>query len=454
MPVEMITSSENVDVGIKVETTSGTLATGAYAIFQTTGATLEFPSEEATDKSTGDHGGPISKRTTSRGGNASFPAHLRFDGNKVLIASAMRDDWPAEVTITGTSDINLLTGGTHADGSTGLQLTAPTGNFDTFAEYAGATANGAEALLMFMSGWATAANNQPVGIKAVHEAGGIAKIDIWPGYGGGSSGDLFGAPKTGETLKSAVLKVGSGIRNHQSDGSLVRKSYSILIDFFEHATAARFQALRGWVGNDINLVMNGKGEVMITVNGNGRGWTALQATPPTGETAGSHFTDATSSSPMYIGGDDLEFLVIVPYANAINATNVPVLLSDANVSAFNFTQAGGVQVVNDIVGTDETIPRKGQQDPSGNISCYQTDDVVAQQITQLGAKASRQYGAIHLGYKDDNGDRFILTLPKNNFQATGFSPGAAGSAVTGTLNFGSMRISKNGRATIIQQISG
>jgi len=26
--------------------------------------------------------------------------------------------------------------------------------------------------------------------------------------------------------------------------------------------------------------------------------------------------------------------------------------------------------------------------------------------------------------------------------------------VTGTLNFGSMRISKNGRATIIQQISG
>lgn len=139
MPVEIITSGENVDVGLLAETTPGTLEQAVYEIFQTTGAELDYPSNEAEDNTTGDHGGPLSKRTISRGGDANFPAHLRYDGNKALAEAAFRDDFATAVSIVGSSDIGIDTAGTHADGSTGLVITGGAGAFTDLVTYASAT---------------------------------------------------------------------------------------------------------------------------------------------------------------------------------------------------------------------------------------------------------------------------------------------------------------------------
>src|SRR5262245_60694709 len=272
MPVLEIDSTENVDAGFKAESTPGTFATGAYAKFLTTGASVEYPSESVSDDSVGDHGGPISDRTTTRGAGGSFPMNLRYDDCMPFIEAACRDEKATAATITGSSDIDLVTNGTHLDGSTGIQIQTAAGGFDALLEYGGATTNGAEGLLMKMSGWTNAGNNQFVMIKAVHEAGGLARIDIWPGYGGGQTGDPFGAPKIAEADKSAVLKVGEAVRNHQSDGSLTSTVYSFLFDFFTHGTAARFCGMAGWAANDIQLAVSGKGPVVLTVNGNGCKW--------------------------------------------------------------------------------------------------------------------------------------------------------------------------------------
>lgn len=451
MPVEIVTSGHNVDVGAKAETVVGELEQDVYDIIQTQGATLSYPSEEAEDTTTGDYGGPISKRTISRGGDADFPSHLRFGGNRLLTLNAFRDTvFPSERTIVGASNIDYVLNGTHLDGATGLQIQAPTTTFNALITYAGATLNGAEGLLLLAKGFTNAGNNQPVMVKAVHDSGGLAKIDIFGGYGGGTAGDPFGAPKIAEALKSATLYAGSAVRNRQL-GVGNKRALSIMVDYFEHATAARFNGLRGWVANDWSLAIAGKGPVIVTTNGNGRGWTPLQATPPNGETLGSHFSAAGDLDPMYIGAEDLVVFAIVPYANVLVATAVPILLADTNIKSGNLNLAGQVAVINDIVGTDELVPRRGMHNPAGSVGWYMTDATIAEQITKIGAKATRQDGAVHALWKDALGQYIAVNFLKNNFKATG--PGGGRDAVEGTLEFGSMALSKNARAVVFQEYS-
>lgn len=449
MPVERITSGENVEVGIKVETTNGVQEQAVYDVFQTRGGEVDYPEEIATDETKGDHGGPLDKRTVSRGGDASFPMHLRHDGNTTLFEAALRDSFPTPVTIVGASNINVVLGGTHLDGSTGPQITAPATTFDSLITYASATANGAEGLMMLVSGFAQADNNTPRAIKAVHDSG-TATIDIYPGYIGGSASDPFGAPMIAETLQSATIRVGEGMRNRQK-GSDANRSWSLMFDYCNHVTEARFNALRGWTANDLQLAISGKGEVLATVNGNGRGWSPLSMTPQNGQVLDSHFADNTPNTPMYIGGEDLQFLAIVPYANAVVPTTVPIVLSDMNVKAVDTSLAGNVEVVGDIVGTDEVIPKTGMHDPNGSLGWYMTDDAIARRITEIGSKDLGQYGALHMGFKDDNNLWVIYSYLKCNFGNTGPNPGGGG-AVEGTLNFGGLALTPNARAVVYQQI--
>ena len=72
-------------------------------------------------------------------------------------------------------------------------------------------------------------------------------------------------------------------------------------------------------------------------------------------------------------------------------------------------------------------------------------------FTEIGAKNTATLGAVHMGFMDDQSQWVIYTFPKCNFLATGPNPGGGG-AVSGTLNFGGMRLSKNARAAIYQQI--
>lgn len=453
MAVEKITSAENVDVGMLKETTCGVLIQAAYDLIQSSGPEFEFPSDEAVDGTTGDRGGPISKRTTSRGGNASLPAHLRFGGLTLQIEAALREDMPAAVTIVGTSDIDYLTAGTHNDGSTGLQIRAPTGDFAALLTYgAGAeVSGGASGMIVLVSGFAVADNNQPVMIKDVWDDASFAYIDIDAGYGGGAVADVFGAPKTGETLQSATLRVGTGIRNRQSGSGAVR-TYSLLADYFEQ-TKARFQALRGWMGNDLSVAINGKGEVMVTVNGIGRGWSPLSPTAQNGQSPPAHFTSAAAITDlMYIGGKDLQYVVIVPFANAVTSTTKPILLADTQISQLSLECAGGVQAVDDVLGTDEVIPRSGQHNPSGSLGWYQADSDQSEELTEIGSTDLEQNGAVHVMWKQNDNKWIAITQPKNNFRATGSSPGAVGNAASGTLEWGSMAMNPIGRAFHWQEI--
>ena len=246
MACDTVTSSDNVDAGLLVEAVCGTLETGAaYEIFQTTGAELDYPSEEAIDNTVGDHGGPISKRTISRAGDASLPAHLRFGGNDELLSSALREAWPAEVTIVGSADNDLVLAGTHNDGATGLQIigTAGATQFDTFITYNSATANGIGGLVLHSSGWTAGANNQLMVVKEVWKDGANGYIDLYDFNTAGGAGPGIGAQKIAATGDTPTLRVGSAIRNRQSGGIACGRHVGLLRLVLRHHFHC--QVLRG-----------------------------------------------------------------------------------------------------------------------------------------------------------------------------------------------------------------
>ncbi len=450
MSVQFVNSGADIDVGVLAETTPGTFETSAaFELILNTGTSPDFPTEQVSSADVGDQGGPLGRRTVSRGGDIDFPMHFRHDANKIMEAHAFRDDWATEVTITGSSDIDLVLAGTHQDGSTGLQLSTTTGGFNSLITYGGATANGAVSLLLLIEGFTNAINNQPVAVKAVWNNGSNDLIDIDAGYAGGASTENFGAgPKIGETLTSAVIHAGEAVRN-QRKGNPGRRTLSVMLDRFL-LTEGRFDGVIGWVANDLNFEISGKGEVTETVNGNGRGWVGLSNTPVNGQAVGSHFVDNNPDVDFFIGGKDLQHLSIVTFANALNSTEKPINLSDKNVSAFSWSLAGNVNVITDVVGTDQVLPRRGLPDFTGNLTWYVADDTIIADIVRLGSSNQHQKGAIHVVFQEPGGNWKGLTLPRNEFEQTGGTGGGDGEE-SGTLNFGSEAKSKQARTAIMQQ---
>ena len=249
-----------------------------------------------------------------------------------------------------------------------------------------------------------------------------------------------------------MIRIGRANRNRQSGGSLDTKAYSILVDYFTHQNAARFNAINGWTAGDLAVNVNGKGEVLITVNGDGRGWTPLTATPPTGQALDSHFNFTQNNEAMFIGGKALQFASIVTQGSVLVPTETVILLAATNCSAITLTNTAGIEVVTDYIGTDEQAPRKGSFDPNVSISYYHVDATVSERISRLGQRNTSQYASFHVGWRDEQNQWIIIGCPRNNFMQTGPNPGTRGNSTSGTLTGGGIALSKRAGAFVYQEI--
>lgn len=438
-------SSDLVAVGALAEATEGTFETSAaYAQLLTNGITPEFGSNILDDPTVSGAGEPVDKRTNLRSLSLQTPAQLRYKDLQLLVSAALRDTFPAEVTVVGSSNIDVLTAGTHRDGSTGPQLRAPTGVFDSLITYGGVTAvthpdGGAEALMMKLSGASFGDNNGRRRIKAVWDNATNAFIDIYPGYVGGSAGG-FGAPMqaTGSG-ESITIKVGQAGRNRFTGAGV--KSYSWLWQF---ADVGEWQNGFGLVANDLALSWSGKEGAAIEIPWVGYGSGEQVSVDPSGQ----GFDDsALLFSPMLTAADDLKAVSIV------TATE-PIILSQFNITGFNATLAGNVAAIDNVSGTSEvTGVRRGAHNPSGSLDWYLAGDPRARKLTQLGSRASNQKAGIDLVFQDPDGNDIIVGYLWNEFTPTGGVPGQGGNTVSGTLEFSGHRRSKRSRSFTWQEFA-
>lgn len=447
MAVDFIQDAYDIDVGIAEQTVdSETFEQAAFERLLHTGATFEYPSNEVESEDMGDTGGPTGRRRIARGGNADLPMHFRYDANKTPEAAAFRDSWATELSVTGAGapgDFEYLTAGTHNDGSTGLQIKAALNSLNVLKLGAG------RGLLVYPVNFTTAANNQPFMVKDVWDDGTNDLIDIYDGYGGGGASDPFGAPKTAEDSQAATLHFGEWIKNRRKGGG-AKRVYSILVDRYLLTSARRYRGLIGWVANDYTFEIPDEGAVRCTVNGMGRLWQPSQATPPNGEAEGSHFTDPTNRD-FVVGGEDLEFLSLVTFANNLVTTELPINLSDLNVTNYTFNLTGNVNALSNILGARGVVPKPGRQGFNGTLGYYVADDDVLAALENLGSRDAHQKAAMHVAFLDPAGNRKALTLPRNEFAQTGGEGGTGEEA--GTLEYGSEAIDHLFRTAVLQQFS-
>lgn len=439
-------SSDLVAFGLLAETVEGVFRTdAAFAQMLTNGISPEFTQNMLEDPTVSGAGEPIDKRTNLRGLNLQTPAQMRYRDLQLMVAAALREDFPAEVSIVGSSNIDVLTAGTHRDGSTGPQLRAPTTVFNNLINYNGASAathpdGGAEALMMNVTGSVPADNNGRRRIKSVWDNTTNAFIDIYPGYVGGAAGG-FGAPLTGTTLESITIAVGQSSRNRITGSGV--KSFSALWNFSDMSLAG-WQNGFGLVANDLNVSWSGKEGAAIDIPWIGYGSGELVAADPSGQ----GFDDsALLCSPMMTAADDLKYVAIV-------TATTPTVLTQFNLTGFNATLAGNSVAIDDVSGISEvTGVRRGSHNPSGTLDWYLANDARSLVMSQLGSRQSSEKAGIDVILEDPQGNEIILGYLWNEFGPSGPIPGAGNNTVAGSLEFSGSRRTKTSRSFTWQEFA-
>lgn len=437
-------SSDHVQFGMISEAVKGIFeVSAAFPIVLTTGILPDFVTNIIQDPTISGEGEAIDARTNMRALDLQTPAVHRFGDNKFLISAALRDVFVAPVTVVGSSDINFLTGGTHLDGSTGPQITAPTTAFDTLINYGGVTSTtnpsgGAESLMMLTSGSASSENNGLRRIKAVHDTGSLAAIDIWPGYVGGAAG-TFGEPIAGTTLESITIKVGTAARNRFIGAGV--KSWSALWYFSD---IGKWQNGWGLRANDLTLAWSGIDGATIDIPWIGQASGGLVNSDPS-----SQGFDATVNlySPMLNAADDLLVLAVV-------TASEPIVLSALSLTGFSGTLAGNSEGIGDVSGSSERVGvRQGGVRPTGTLDWHLTDDVRAEKLTNLGAKGTSEKAGIDVVFLDPDGNYCIWGMLWNEFSQSGPVPGGENSNVDGSIAFSGHRRTNQARSWAYQEIA-
>jgi hypothetical protein len=446
MAVDFVNDATDIDVGIAEQTVDAeTFEQAPFERLLNTGATADYPSNEVVSEDVGDTGGPTGRRRIARGGNVDIPMHARYGAARTPIAGAFRDDFDTELTVVGSGapgDLEILIAGTHSDGSTGLQIKAPLNALSALKAGAG------RGLLVRVSGFAAGDNNQPFMVKDVHDDTVDDLIDIYAGYGAGGVGAVFGATKANADSQSATLRFGLWVKNRRK-GAATKRHYSVLFDRYQLTGARRYRGLVDWVPNDFSFEIPDEGAVRLNVTGMGRRWLASQATPPNGEAEGDHFTDPTLRD-FVVGGEDLQLLALVPYANALSVDESPIVLSDKNVTNFTFNLVGGVTTLANILGSSGVVPKRGRFEFNQSLGYYVADDAVITRLEALGAAATHQKAAMHCLIVDPDGNAIGLTTPRNEFAQTGGEAGGSGEE-SGTLEFGAEAIDHLFRTAVWQE---
>lgn len=440
MPV--YASSDHVRFGLLAETTEGTFETSAAFKRQLiTGATPEYNSTIAGDSTISGAGEPIDKRTQEREFGLQTPAKLRFKDCRLIVGAFLRDTPPAEVSIVGSSDINVVSG-THLDGSSGWQITAPASALDSLINYGGVTVSthprgGAECLWMKVSGSAQGANNKGRRIKAVHDDG-TAKIDIWAAYTAGAASTPF-EPMVATTNESITIKVGTAMRNRGTGGS----SYSALWQYTD-LSSANWQSGWGLVGNDLGTSWSGTDGAEMTASWMGYAAGEIVSADPSGQ----GFTDADLAwSPMMMAGDDLQIL-------AIMTATTPIVLSSFNLTGFQSNVAGNCQRVK-VSGTSETTGIvRGSHNPSGSIEWNMAADARTLLLSQLGSRSNAEKAGIDAVFRDPDGAEIVIGHLWNEFSPAGGVPGSQNSVVAGSsLTFEGLQRTPTSRSYVHQEFS-
>lgn len=441
-PVHRYASSIHAGFGLKPETAPGTFEPGAYPLQRTKGVGLTTNETITQDSDVAMAGEPISAEVEARSFSASTPVDLCFNDCRTLLGPTLREDFPAEVAVVGTSDIDVLTNGAHQDSAIGPQLRAPTGAFDTLRTYAGAADNGAHALLADLSGASEANNNFPRGIKAVWDNGTNAFLDIHQGFVGGSAG-LFGSPMVATAApESIVIRVGTGIRNRLNAPN---QYYSGLLHYSDMVNHARYQAMIGLTPNGATFSWSGKGNVGLEIPWEGVHLPALQTLDPT---LGAGLDNSgLLYTPMVKGGKHLKYLVIVTDTG-------PIILTSLSVTSFNFQIPGGVSGIDDVAGTaDRTGTMLGAHVPSGSIGVHLVDDPRSVQLAELGAPGTEQKARIVFMFEDSRRNMIWCQSLWNTFGQLAFTPTSGGGTVDGTLNFSGQQASSTSRSFTYQELA-
>lgn len=438
-------SSDLVSFGMITEAVEGTLENSApVPVVLTTGITPDFQSNTITDPTVAGVGEPIDARTDQRGLALTTPAIVRFSDCRPLIAPALRDVFPSTVTIVGSSDIDMLTAGTHQDSSVGAQIrsSAPGSTiiFDDLITYASATANGAESLLARITGFTDSKNNWNRRIKAVWKDGTHSYIDLEPGWVSGDVG-FFAEPVAAEASQSPTIAVGTAVRNRFTGAGVLSKT--ALWQFNDMVTSGKFGGGRGLVGNDISINFSGSEGATVEITWLGYAPTVLDGTDPTGQ----GFTDTNLYSSMMISSDDLTYLAIVTASNII-------VLSPLTATGVSVQVAGNCEQIRAAGSSNVLGVRRGLHVPTGTVDWMLVDNPVVEELAQLGDVASAEKGEVAFGFTDPAGNEIHVAALWNEFGAAGPVPGAQASTVSGsTLTFNGLRKTTTSRSFIWQEIA-
>lgn len=437
-------STDSVQFGVLPETTEGTLEpTTAYELLLSSGVNPEATSNIIPDPTIAGTGESVDARTNLRGFNNSTPHVLRYADLQIPIRAQLRQNaWPAAVTVTGTTNIDSVPAGTHNDGSTGPQYlaTLTTTLFDTLIAYDSATANGAEYLMMYVSGAAIGDNNGYRRIKEVWKDGTQSYIDIDPAYHAGAAG-AYGAPLQAATGESLVIRVGSAARN-RGGGGTGDKSWSHKIYYSD---IDLYQCGFGMVPNDLTFNWTGKEGASIDVSWIGRGLVELTGTDPT-VPGGDSFVDNNVSNQMMIGADDL-------VGCAIWTAGTPniIALGSSFITQFSYTLAGQCAAITNVSGTSTvTGVRRGKHMGTGSMGWLLASG--AEEIVALGSQTNNEKGGFDAIFQDANSQAFVFGALNNEFGHTAAGAGAENNDVSGTLDFTGSRKTNTSRTVIFQEI--
>jgi hypothetical protein len=436
---------------MRQEATSGVLDVGgAYATQVVTGFTPDPIGGIVTNADITGRGTVNDKRTNLTGLNLTTGYTLKYNNLRLAVAAAMRSVFPVETTIVGSGDINFETGVVFQDGSTSAnhgRLTAPTTSFDNLITYGGAVLNGAEGLMLTITGANISTNDGKRRIHAVYDTGALAVIEFMIGYTTLASPSGFGAPITADTLDSPTLRVGSAVRDVGCGPNF--NSYSALWQFCEMINNGKWQSGVGLRANDLSINWTGKDAVTVDVTWIGQFPNLLVAADPTGQGV----TDAALGKyPMMIGGSDLKTFALTPI-DPTGAVTGPVEMSGFNLTSLASTKTGGVTPVTNISGNEATTGvRPGVHDPGVTVGWDLGDDPRAEQIVSLGHFTTRQKVTADALFEDTLGNGVEVGWLACEPSPTMPVPGTTGTPVSGTLELGAHELSQTSGQMIWQEL--
>jgi hypothetical protein len=298
-----------------------------------------------------------------------------------------------ETTVTGSSNVNMVTGATHYDGTTGWAITAPTGTFSTFI----ALANTCEGTLLRSSAWTEAANNHPRRLKWAWETGSVSQLDIDTRYTQNPTAGAYGCVPIADTLESPVLKVGSEIRDQASYAAAATERIS-MVGSLEDAATGIYKNGYGMLVDGMRISAEGAGHIKVEFRMLGWGADDIATSFP----GGGSFSDASGYSNPFI---------------IANSTGLDVFavggwrrMEAVNLNGFNFDFAGNADSA-ELSGSDD----RGSNSPgtisgTANFSTYNDETMTAYLDALCSASGIGNQTVIDLFIKDSSGNRYDIGI--------------------------------------------